>query len=202
MILAIVFLGVTLAGIRVGLAQPVDAAKAAMVKSAYVLNFAKFTTWPDEAFADEDSPLVICVWGSNSIEKSLKQVVDGKTVGTRSIVVRHIEGDAADTTASARDNIRHNAESVGGNLNGCHLLYIGEDEINHVNELLKTVEPLSILTVSDTPGFAEQGGMLGLVLRKGKITFDANPAVIKKAGVRVSSKILKLAKIVQTSREK
>lgn len=197
LVLAIVFLGITLVGIRGSLAQPIDAAKAAKVKSAYLLNFAKFTTWSDGAFTDEDNPLVICVWGSNAVEKSLKQLIEGKTVGQRKVVVRHIEVHMAAPLHEAKDI----SDDIGGKLNGCHLLYIGKIEANRVHKILKAIESLRILTVSDTPRFAEQGGMLGLVLRKGKITFDANPITIKKAGIKVSSKILKLAQIVQTGGE-
>ena len=205
-ILAMTFLGITLAGIRVGLAQPVDTAKAAKVKSAYLLNFAKFTTWPDGAFTDKDGPFVICVWGRGTIEKTLEQFIKDKTVNGREVVITRIKYHTTVAAINENDNTGNLIEGLSENiltqLSECHLLYIDKSEANRVHEILKAVEPLSILTISDIPGFAEQGGMLGLVLRKGKITFDANPVAIKKAGIRVSSKILKLATIVQTNRKK
>ena len=196
MVLAMTVLGITLGGIRSSLAQTIDAAKAAKVKSAYLLNFAKFTTWPDGTFTDENSPLVICVWGRSALEKTLEQVIKGKTVNEREVVISRIEGRTAIATRNKKGST-HNAaealpEEILTQLNECHLLYIDKTEANHVHEILKAVEPLSILTISDIPRFAEQGGMLGLVLRKGKITFDANPAMIKNSRIRVSSKILEI----------
>ena len=205
-VLAIVFLGITLTGIRGSLAQTVDAAKAAMVKSAYLLNFAKFTTWPDGTFSDKDSPFVICVWGRGALDKSLEQVIKGKTVNGRDIVISRIDGHTANTTANAKggNNPREAnplPEDILVKLNECHLLYISQTDANRIRDIFEAIESLNILTVGDISYFAEQGGMLGLVLRNGKITFTANPATIKNAGVKVSSKILKLAKIVQTPRK-
>jgi len=202
-ILAIVFLGITLGGIRGSLAQTVDAAKAAMVKSAYLLNFAKFTTWPDGTFSDKDSPFVICVWDSHSLEQSLEQVIEGKTLNGRAVVISRIAGHTTNTTTTAKNVDSHKgdilSEDVLAKLNQCHLLYIGKSESNHVDDLLKAVAHLKVLTISDIPHFAEQGGMIGLVLRKGKIVFDANLITIKQTGIKVSSKILRLANIVHTN---
>ncbi len=199
-LLAIPFLGH-----RSGWAQTIDTEKATKVKWAYVLNFAKFTTWPDGTFTDNDSPLVICVWGRQALDRSLQQVVEGKMIDRRKVLISrindHAPDPASDTENDPPDHTVGLSENTLAKLHSCHLLFIGETETDRMKVILKILEPLKILTVSDIPRFAEQGGMLGLVLRRGRITFEANPVTIKKAGIKVSSKILKLATIVRSNRD-
>ncbi len=56
-----------------------------------------------------------------------------------------------------------------------------------------------MLTVSDVPGFAQSGGMLGLVRRSGSIVFEANPVAIRNSRLMLSAKVLKLARITRSA---
>ena len=109
-VLAVAVLGVALVSNHGGLAQTIDAVKAAKVKSGYVINFAKFTTWSDEAFSNEDSPLVICIWDHNPLERSLEEIIKDREIGGRKVVISRIEGHAADTTASKKYAPSHDGE--------------------------------------------------------------------------------------------
>jgi hypothetical protein len=52
-----------------------------------------------------------------------------------------------------------------------------------------------VLTVSDVPGFAAGGGMLGLVRSGRTLAIEANPDAIRASGISVSAKVLKLARL-------
>jgi hypothetical protein len=83
-------------------------------------------------------------------------------------------------------------------LRGSHAVYVATLDHPRRRSILTCLERADVLTVSDQPDFAADGGMLGLVLQETRIVFDANPAAIKETRVSVSSKVLRLARIVET----
>jgi hypothetical protein len=80
-------------------------------------------------------------------------------------------------------------------LRGCHLVFIASDDDDVHAQALKAVEGTSVLTVGDAPDFAARGGMLGLVRSGSHLAFEANLQEIQAAGVQVSAKVLKLARM-------
>ena len=179
-------------------AQTGDLAKIAKIKSAYLLNFLKFTSWPKNVFADKHSPVVVCVIGFDTLGEALDQIVEGKKIRGRPIVVQRVEKFEIGTGAASNSDGNQVEEDFLTQIESSHLLYISRFEEARIDQVIDVIKTRNLLTVSDMPRFAEHGGMIGLVLRKNKIAFDANPGALKKAEIKVSSKILKLAKIVQT----
>lgn len=157
------------------LASAADLPGEAQVKAAYVLNFAKFTEWPAQAFRDQQAPLVICVLG-NQDTLSAFAGIEGKNVHGRETRVQ--------------------ANPRGAELRACHVLYVSQTEVAQPAALLKANAARPILTVSDIAGFAEAGGMLGLVPVDGRIRFEANISAAKVAGLRLGSQLLNLARVV------
>lgn len=78
------------------------------------------------------------------------------------------------------------------------LLFIGPQAAPRIDTILSSVKTLGILTVSATPSFAEQGGMINITTRKGRPHFEINLAAIKEEGLAISSKVLRGATIVKT----
>ena len=70
-----------------------------------------------------------------------------------------------------------------------------------VKQIIALLQGAAVLTVSDAPRFAERGGMLGLVVREGRLAFDANAEAIRQTRLKVSSKVLRLARIVETTED-
>src|SRR5580658_8662880 len=64
------------------------------VKAAFIYNFAQFVDWPDTAFTSADAPFIVAVVGKDPFEGILEQVVAGKRVGARRVIVKHF--DSAD----------------------------------------------------------------------------------------------------------
>jgi hypothetical protein len=145
------------------------------VKAAFLYNFAKFVEWPPEAFP-EGRPFIIGILGQDPFGSALDEAVAGKTVREKRIVVRRFS------------KIEEAADS--------HILFISESEGENLPRLLKRLGPSPVLTVSDVGRFAEQGGMVQLVMEQSRVRFAINVASVERAGMKPSSQLLKLARIV------
>lgn len=142
------------------------------IKSAYVLNFAKFVEWP-AGTAQVDNRMTLCVVGNNVLGGMLDEL-DGRKISGRTLhVVRR--------------------GSVGSDWNSCQILFIGESEQRSVDALIKSLGIASVLTISDIDGFAEKGGCIGLLFRNNKIVFEVNLATAQKSSLHISSQLLNLA---------
>lgn len=144
------------------------------VKAVFLYNFTQFVNWPPEAFAGSNSPFVIGVLGPNPFGGYLDKVVEGETVGGRSIVVRHYT-----TAAEARN---------------CHLLFVNKEA---PREDLESLAGSAVLTVGDREHFVRAGGMIGFYLDKNKIRFFINTKNAKAANISISSKLLRLANVIE-----
>ncbi|MEO5907735.1 MAG: YfiR family protein [Ginsengibacter sp.] len=54
----------------------------------------------------------------------------------------------------------------------------------------------SVPTISEQPGFAEQGTAFNFVVKRNRLKFEANLKSISSAGLKAGSQLLKLAIIV------
>jgi hypothetical protein len=147
------------------------------VKAAFLYNFAKFVEWPPNAFATPEEPFAICVAGKDPFGTSLDRTLVGRSAHGRAIMVR--KDVASDQVA------------------GCHLLFIAGSEATNVAQIVHSLSGASVLTVGESPGFLDAGGVIGLLLDEGKVRFEINEAVAQRAGLRLSSQILKLARSVR-----
>ncbi len=157
--------------------QEIDAQKAAQVKAAYLYNFAKFTRWPETAFAGAAAPLVIGVVGDEPFSAILSKTVADKTVEGRALHVAAISS-GADVEALRR----------------CHVLYVGA--IEKLDETLDVLRDGPVLVVGEGADFARRHGMIGFVLLDDNIVFHINREAATRAGLQLSSKLLTLAKMV------
>lgn len=142
------------------------------VKSAYVLNFAKFVEWP-AGTAWDDNKATLCVVGRNVLGGALQEL-DGRKAGGRELhVVQY--------------------ENANDKLAGCQLVFIGESERKRAAAIVAALAESSVLTISDIEDFAEKGGCIGLSYRENKIVFEVNLVVSKKSRLRFPSQLLSLA---------
>ena len=176
--LSVLFLSVWCAFARPP-AGPADAAAPSeyQIKAAFLYNFAKFVEWPPHVFADGGSPIVIGVLGEDPFGSSLEQVVKGKTVGGRRFSIKRFE--------KVRD------------LEHCHILFISSSESGHLAKALDSIKGPNVLTVSEIERFAQRGGIISFVTIDNKIGFEINLDAAKKANLKLSSKLLKVARVVR-----
>jgi len=149
-----------------------------LVKAAFLYNFAKFVEWPAEAFPDDSAPITLCILGQDPFGGAL-ETIRGKSVKGRKLVIRQ--------SMRVED------------LEMCHMLFISSSEKDRLNRILDLVESPNVLTVGDMESFARHGGVVNLIKTGNKIKFEINVDAAREAGLKISSKLLKLAKIVSSN---
>jgi hypothetical protein len=159
---------------RAAWAQP--AVSESDVKAAFLYNFTKFVEWPPAAFADARSPLKICVLGEDPFGKTLRALMD-EEVGGRPLSLLRL------------DNLSNPA--------ACHVLFISRSEKNRLPQILAALGDTPVLTVGDTPEFFEQGGIINFILEGSKVRFEINQEAAERVGIKISSKLLALARRVK-----
>jgi hypothetical protein len=147
------------------------------VKAAYLFNFAKFVEWPAQSFPTDSSPLVFGVLGKDPFGETLEQAFAGQKVGGRGFEIRR--------GARIQD------------LGPCHILFISDSESERLEAVLDSIRGMNALTVSDLDKFASSGGVIGFFHEEKRIRFEVNPDAAQRAGLKLSSKLLKLARIVK-----
>lgn len=145
-----------------------------LVKAAFVYNFAKFTTWPSKSFPDPSGPIALCILGKHEFGAAFDSV-DGKSVGGRVVSVKYLRSLKADDQ--------------------CHVVFVAQSEQARLPKIVKANHEVQALTVSDMEGFVEEGGMIRLMRgADDRISFEINPRSAEAAGLKLSSKLLNLAK--------
>jgi hypothetical protein len=151
------------------------------VKAAFLFNFAQFVDWPPAAFTNADMPFTIGILGRDPFGAALEDTVQGETVSNRKIVIER-------------------AQTVDG-LKNCQVIFVCLSEKNHLPAILSALDARPILTVSEIEGFDQLGGGINFYRDGGKVRFEVNPAAARRDGLKVSSQLLSLGKIIQTSKE-
>jgi hypothetical protein len=146
------------------------------VKAAYLFNFGKFIKWPEPIGSDHDS-FPICVLGSDPFGKVLDATVTGERIDGKKVITRRVAA-AADAT-------------------GCRILFVGRSEEGRLGSLLATLGRSPVLTVSDISGFADRDGMIQFVMDHDRVRFEVNLSATQKAGLSLSSELLKVATSVK-----
>ncbi|HYM10026.1 MAG TPA: YfiR family protein [Bryobacterales bacterium] len=145
------------------------------VKAAFLYNFAKFVEWP--ADKPGGGPFVVGVLGKDPFGAALDQAFGGKTINGRAPQIWRITG-----VAEARQ---------------CQILFVSSSEAKRLPEILGTLRSASVLTVSEIEDFAESGGMIRLRTEENKVRLEINVDAATQAGIRISSKLLALARVVR-----
>lgn len=167
------------------------------VEAAYLINFLRYTQWPQASFDNPNSPYVITVVGAESTAQTMRAVARLATaIDGRAIEVRWLpdaRGSLAVPLTSAQD------QDMLVELRHSHLVFFdGSANGGSASQAVAALWGQPVLTVSDAPGFVAAGGMIGLVQASGHIVFEANPVAIRNCNLMLSAKVLKLARIVRS----
>lgn len=147
------------------------------VKAVFLFNFTQFVNWPPSSFSHQRAPFIIGIYGGDPFGTELDETVAGEQVNGHPVVVQRL------------NNINEARR--------CHILFINQREARNVVDILAQLGNESVLTVSDFPGFARSGGMVNFMNVSNKIKLQINPAAAKSADLAISSKLLRLADIVE-----
>jgi hypothetical protein len=168
---------VIMLGSRLAAGSPEQPMDEYQVKAAFLYNFAKFVEWPVEAFQSPVEPIGICILGQDPFGRSLEDTLAGRVIESRSLVVRHIS------------SYQQNA--------GCHILFIGAVEIKRAPPMLADIRRPGILTVGDSDSSGADGVVICFRLESGKVRFVINLEAAAREKVRISSRLLNLAKVIK-----
>jgi len=138
------------------------------LKAAFLYNFALFTEWP----VGVGPVLNLCVLGKDPFGADLDPL-QGKHVGERSFAVHRLQG---------LDGVRD-----------CQVIFFSAAALGSAWQVLEQTRGAPVLTVADSPGALDLGVALNLSVERDKITFDANLAGPRGGGLKLSSKLLRLA---------
>ena len=145
------------------------------VKAAFIYNFTQFIDWPADAFAAGDSPFVVAVVGQNPFGAALDRAMANKTVGKHPIVVKYF--------ATAND------------LGTCQLLFVSASLDKQLGEIFAKKTGKAVLNVGESDEFMRAGGAIRLFLEEDHVKFEIAPDVCEAARLKVSAKLMKLARI-------
>src|SRR5258708_3386649 len=151
-----------------------------LIKAGFIYNFAKFVEWPAAAFAQPDSPIVIGILATDPFGPLIDRIVENKKIGARGFVVKRLKWGT-----DLKD------------LKECKILFVAASERAHLDDVVQIVKSLPILTVGETPGFAERGGVIRFVLEDNRVRFAINVEAAHQADLTISSRLLTLARIIQ-----
>lgn len=146
------------------------------VKTAYVLNFVKFTEWP--AGVSADGKVTLCVVGNNVLDGTLASL-EGRKAGMQKL---HVVQHPAEMFLAGHPNI-----------GSCQVVFIGKSERHRFIPIIRLLGDLPVLTISDIDDFAEDGGSIGLSYRDGKIVFEVNLASVQRSKLHLPGQLLNLA---------
>jgi hypothetical protein len=76
---------------------------------------------------------------------------------------------------------------------------VSASEKAHIDEIVQSVKGLPVLTVGETPSFAERGGIIRFTLEDNRVRFEVNVDAARQAELNISSRLLTLAKIIPQS---
>lgn len=144
------------------------------LKAAYIYNIVKFVAWPETT--RPDSELRIGVLGSDPFGPAL-EALSGKMVGKRRIVIHKVQNTQA--------------------LKNCDAIFISRSESRQVESIARNASSLNILTFGDTAGFANRGIIVNFFMQEKKLRFEINVEAARRAGLAISSQVLKLGRVVQ-----
>lgn len=162
-------------GICVALRAQSEPASEYDVKAAFLYNFAKFIQWPS-GFSNGDEPMTICIYGDDPFGHAIDEIIAGKAINDHEIVVRRTR---------KLDDLRQ-----------CQIAFISASEAGHLTEIVDSLRGVSVLLVGDTSGFAERGGHIEFITEDNKVHFSINIDASERSRLKMSSKLLALAKIV------
>jgi hypothetical protein len=146
------------------------------VKAAFVYHFTQFVDWPSSAFQAPDDPFRICVLADDYFVRAIDEIIKDETA----------RGRPLQRLPPEPDQVRR-----------CHILYIGGTDAGRTGRLLGQVAGAPVLTVGESPRFLDEGGTIGFVLEHNKVRFDLNLAAAQRAGLAISSKLIRVARNVR-----
>lgn len=145
------------------------------IKAALIYKIMKMVSWPNEK-NNPNGAWYLCFLGEDTFGNMLDSI-EHRIVRKQKLILRR--------------NVTLNE------VEDCHLLFISRSEQNYLTQILSKIEQLPILTIGDVDKFAQQGGMINLLKKRGRIQIEINNRAAREANLRINPRFLTLASIVE-----
>jgi hypothetical protein len=171
------FLGViSVLPVRAGSPQSSPPPSQAQIRAALVFNFPKFAEWPAISYVDSGSPLSVCFLGADDVRAAFQGISAGKALNGRFVEARAVKS--------------------AGDAHGCQVLYVDSPNSAAVLEVLRYARHANELAIGTTEDFLANGGMIRLQVENNRMRFDVNVGAVGRSKIKLSSKLLALARSV------
>jgi len=147
------------------------------VKAVFLLNFLKYVEWPGLPNTSTNSPLEIVHVGENAFGDDASSLVKSKIIDGRTVVLTHSDAPA--------------------DWKGGRILFVSDSERRRLPEIVQAVKGMPVLTVGESEGFLERGGMINFVVKEKKVRLEINLVAAEAAGLKISSRLLAVADTVK-----
>lgn len=174
----------------------VEPEKEVQLRAAFLLNFVKFTEWPEEAFSDREADFVIAVVGPDPFGRTLEQTFAKLKVQGRKVTIRRWVLPQPDDYSSTADFDKAVGE-LRKQIQSAHLVYLTISEPAQLDRALKGVDTSLVLTVGSESRSAKHGTVLALDRDEDRVVFYANLERLRALKLKVSSRLLSLAKLIK-----
>jgi hypothetical protein len=141
---------------------------------------AKFVQWPEGTIPQGRGQLVVTILGEDELAATLANQLSTRTVNGKPIFVRF-------------------AQRVQ-DVKGSNMVYIAASELGHTEAILEALKGTPVFTLADSPGFALRGGMVNFSLSDGRVRFEIHMGHTEQSGLRISSRLLALARVIDSGR--
>lgn len=150
---------------------------AAQIKAQFVYNFANYVEWPETAFASPQSSMKICLYGQVDFSRYLT-AFEGVIIGARPLAIL----------------VSSNVEDIK---EGCHILFVGDQQRLELPTLWQNINYVYVLSVSEREGFSDNGGIINILRTKDRVQFDVNISNALNNGLFLDSDLLSLARTIK-----
>ena len=151
------------------------------LKAAFLYNFIRYTSWPDKAFDKDDDPIVLTIIGTDPFGKQIDDLFSGKKLHDRSIVIRRVKKVPTKVDA--------------------HVVYVSGLQKQELVKVQELYHKRPTLVIGEAPEVIKSGAQCNFYIEGGKVRFEVNTDNLELAQLKISSQLLKLARIV-TNEEK
>jgi hypothetical protein len=148
------------------------------VKAMFVYNFLKFVEWPAHTPLGPGDPFVVLIVGEGPTADATERFLETRGIGDRPLFVRRVKWDQS--------------------LAGARAVFIVEQDPKKLRHVLDAAAPAGVLTIGEGDDFTTRGGVIALLVLDRKVRFDVDTSAAQTAGLRVSSKLLALTRVVRS----
>ena len=160
------------AGVRAPAAQEVSSEY--RVKAGFLYNFVKYVEWPEPL----KGPIRICVAGQNPFGTVLDELIRDERIRGLPLTAVVIPGPEPD----------------------CHVVFA--PKTSKYGAYVRAAAGTPTLTVGEADDFIATGGMIRFMLEQGKVRFEINRQAVERVKLRISSRLLQLARLTDEPEER